>query len=92
MTEVKDSISAREDHSLKVLLIPEGRKLYFQKECLEAVTIQRKVNDGYWEVISKNTRTPYVDGDQFKVPVTLAYKAIYEKQGRQEDVVEVHLN
>ena len=92
MTEIKDTDATRKDHDLKVLLVPEGRKLYFSKDCLEAVTIQRKVNDGEWEIITKNTRTPYIDGEQFNSTVVLTYKAIFEKQNQYENVVEVHLN
>lgn len=92
MTQVKDSIFAVKDHSLKVLLVPEGRKLYFDRECLDAVTIHRKVNDGEWEIVSKNTRAPYIDEEQFDSPVVLAYKAVFEKQDRSENVVEVNLN
>ena len=92
MTQLKKSTYAKKDHRLKVLMIPQGRKLYFNKECLEPVTIQRKVNEGKWEMISKNSRTPYIDDEPFDSPVVLAYKAVFEKQDRYEDIVEVHLN
>ena len=92
MTEVKDSITGKNDHDLKVLIVPEGRKLYFIKECLDAVTIHRKVDDGEWTIISKNTRTPYIDDEQFNPPVVLAYKAIFEKQRLYENIVKVHLS
>ena len=92
MTQVKDSISTRKGGSLKVLLIPKGRKLYFDKECLETVTIHRKVNDGEWEIVSKNTQTPYIDRERFDLSVVLAYKAVFEKLDRYENIVEVHLN
>lgn len=92
MTEIKDILSLRKDHGLNVLLVPQGRKLYFDKECLEEVTIQRKVNDGEWAVLAKNIRTPYIDGERFTSSVVLKYKAIFEKQNQYEDIVEVHLN
>lgn len=92
MTEIKDKDTRRKDQDLKVLLAPGGRQLYFTKECVEAVTIHRKVNDGDWEIISKNTHPPYIDDDQFDLPVVLAYKAVFEEQRRSENVVEVHLS
>ena len=50
MTEVRDILTG-ENHPLLVLLVREGRKLYFEKECLESVTIHRRINDGPWEVL-----------------------------------------
>ena len=91
MTEIKTILSTWKDHGFSVLLVPEGRKLYFDKKCLEAVTIQRKANDGEWEVLAKNTRTPYVDSEKFNLPIVLTYKVHFKLQEQCETVVEVHL-
>jgi hypothetical protein len=45
MTEIKDILHIKKNHNFKILILPEGRKVCFEKECLETVTILRKVGD-----------------------------------------------
>lgn len=90
MTELPDYKRIPEPHDLKVELLPEGRKLYFQKECLEAVTILRKRNGKKWKIIAKNVRTPYTDDEPFSGPANLIYKIIFASE--KSATAEVYLS
>lgn len=55
-------------------LVSDGRKIDFKKDCLEEVDIFRKVEDGDWQLLIKNARTPYVDTGKFSKGTKLAYR------------------
>lgn len=90
MTGVKNIPSSLKSQRFHIELIPEGRKIYFEKECLEPVSVLRKVNAGNWEVIAKQVRTPHFDTAKIKGPSTLEYKLVFEDK-TETDSVKVNL-
>jgi hypothetical protein len=92
MTEIKDILHIKKNHNFKILIVPEGRKVYFEKDCLETVTILRKVGDQAWQVIANEVHAPYIDSEKFELPVLLLYKVIFQNVKDEQDIVEVHLS
>lgn len=88
MRPEKPVSSPAEVHDMRVHILPEGREISFRKECLEPVTISRKINDQAWKEVAKNVRTPFVDSDKFQTPVTLHYKVSF---GGNESIAKVNL-
>lgn len=68
------SVSTEHPYGLPYIeLTGKGRKISFRKDCLEDVAILRKVNEGEWEKLVKNTRSPYVDEESFPTGTKLSY-------------------
>ncbi|MBT1701801.1 hypothetical protein [Chryseosolibacter indicus] len=93
MTEIKTILPLTSQHQLEIELIGEDRKLFFKKECLEYVTIYRKVNDDNWLQIVKNARAPFVDSETFIKPVHIEYKVVFEddNRGNESNTVKIQL-
>ena len=91
MTQTKDTLQIKGKHGFKALPVQEGIKLYFEKECLEDVTIIRRVNEGEWQVLAEGARTPYIDTERFNKPVKLLYKAVFKNEEYYEKLVEVNV-
>ena len=75
MTQVRNNAPHQNQRDLpSITLTPENfREVKFSKPCLDDLTTLRKVDDGSWQVIARNTRFPYTDSDQFDHPVHLEY-------------------
>lgn len=54
-------------------LTDRGRRISFQKDCLEDVSIIRKVNEGEWEKLSTHIRSPYINEEAFPEGTKLSY-------------------
>jgi hypothetical protein len=54
-------------------LTEEGRHISFRKECLGAIKIYRKVNENDWNMLIKDTKTPFVDMEDFPEGTHLVY-------------------
>lgn len=79
------SISIEHPYGIpKIELVDKGRKISFQRDCLEEVTIMRKVNDGEWETLAERIRSPYVDEDGFTKGTKLSYAIELEPDGRKK--------
>ena len=91
MTEIKDTLSLKENEQFKVLLTEEGRKIYFAKECLDEVTVLRRINEEPWKEISRDVRTPFFDTDKISTPAYVEYKLLFKTKGNDSKVVKVHL-
>lgn len=89
MTDFKDVLSVNNPHELRVLLTSEGRQLYFQKECLEPVSVFRKVNDDKWENIAKGIRPPYTDLLEINSPAKIEYKLSFGNGEAESNIVKV---
>jgi hypothetical protein len=63
----------------------------FDKECLERITVLRRVNEGEWQTIGKNIRAPFLDRDEVQAPAEISYKILFEHSTHKESVVKVHL-
>lgn len=89
LTDFKDVLSVNNPHELRVFLTGEGRQLYFQKECLEPVSVFRKVNDDYWENIAKGVRPPYTDSKEINSPAKIEYKLSFGNGEAESNTVKV---
>ena len=78
------------EHQLRVSLEAGERKLYFEKECLEDVTIYRRVDDGNWDVLATHARAPVIDKEPFPQTAKLPYKAAFADM-KESQPVEVSL-
>lgn len=74
---------------MRVIFTDEGRQLHFEKECLESVSVFRKVNDGDWKNIAKGVRTPYTDPLQINSPATIEYKLDFANGEAESNIVKV---
>jgi hypothetical protein len=91
MTDIKNVLSLTEDQPFKILLTDAGRKLYFDKECLEKITILRRVNEGEWITIGKEVRAPFLDIDEIPTPAEITYKILFGHSKNTDHVVKVYL-
>ena len=89
MTDFKDVLSVKKPHELRVILTDKGRQLHFQRECLESVSVLRKVNDGEWKDIAKGVKTPYTDPLQINSPAKIEYKLCFGKGEAESNIVKV---
>lgn len=91
MTETKNHIS-EEHHDRAHLSLDEYNqpKLHFEKLCQEAVTITRSVNDGEWQILVKNVRSPYVDKATFQPNTHVKYRIYFGNT--DEENIELYVN
>ena len=54
-------------------LLEEGRKISFRRDCFGEIRIQRKVNEGEWEVLAERIRSPFVDAEPFPAGTKISY-------------------
>ncbi|WPP52833.1 hypothetical protein [Catalinimonas niigatensis] len=67
MTETKNHIHKKPHDCAHIIFNEHDQpKLYFDKLCLEAVTIARSINGEAWETLARNVRSPYVDETSFE--------------------------
>jgi hypothetical protein len=57
----------------------EGRQISFRRDCFGEIKIYRQVNDGESELLIQQTRTPYVDPDNFPKGTKLSYTVELEQ-------------
>lgn len=64
----------------------EGRRISFRKECLGDVKIYRKTaKDKEWKTLIQDTRTPYVDPEDFPEGTRLSYRIELDQQGEKHE-------
>lgn len=91
MTEITDIFSIKPDEEFKVVVTNQGRKVYFEKDCLERVTVLRRINGGEWKEIAKDIRTPFVDTDVIANPADIEYGVSFKEGDNSDQIVKVHL-
>lgn len=74
-----------------MLVTNEGRKVYFDKDCFDRVTVLRRINGGKWSEIGKDVRTPFVDTDVVASPADIEYKVFFKEGDNGDQIVKVHL-
>lgn len=73
-------------------LVEQGRKISFQRDCLGEVKIYRKVNEEDWNLLIQQTRTPYVDTEEFPSGTKISYKIELEQNHEKHQyTLEVRL-
>ena len=82
MTDVRTD---HPDNLPYIELSEEGRRISFRKECLGDVKIYRQLNDGEAELLIQDTRTPYVDTDEFPQGSRLSYTIELDQNGRKHE-------
>jgi hypothetical protein len=91
MTETKNHIPESHHDRVRITLNEHHQpKLYFDKLCLEAVTIERSVDDEPWDILAKNVRSPYVDQTSPDHAGQVKYRIRFGKA--QEESVELTVN
>ncbi len=64
-------------------LTAKGRHISFRKECLGEVKIYRKVNEeSNWKMLIQDTRTPFVDTENFPDGTRLSYAIELDLDGK----------
>jgi hypothetical protein len=91
MTELKNTFSIGKKGQFKVPLTDEGRQVYFEKDCMDEVTVLRRINSGRWTEIGKDVRTPFFDPEKIPEPAEIEYKVIFKNGENNHEVVKVHL-
>ena len=66
-------------------LTEEGRKISFRKECLGNVKIFRKVNEEDRKMLIQDTRTPFVDTEDFPEGTVLSYTIELDQDGEKHE-------
>jgi hypothetical protein len=89
MTKAVNILPVNNEHGFEILVTSGGRKLIFKKECLENVTILRKIDEGKWQAIAQNARTPYTDSDVISPSAHIEYK-IHFRDRSSSHIIEVH--
>ena len=91
MTETKNHIPESHHDRVRITLNEHNQpRLYFDKLCLEAVTIERKMDGGAWDILAKNVRSPYTDQDNLTHTEQVKYRIRFGKA--QEETVELTAN
>lgn len=96
MTEIKNNVPHQDQSGLPSITLTHQnfREIAFSKQCLEDVTILRKIDDEPWQVIARSTRFPYTDSDMFDRPVRLKYhlKSVLPDGATDDYYLEASLN
>ncbi|WP_266205911.1 hypothetical protein [Pontibacter kalidii] len=75
-----------------VELLEQGRSISFNKDCLGDVRVRRSVNNGPWDTLTEQARSPYVDQDYFPAGTHLLYEVELEQNNeRKKYELEVSL-
>lgn len=77
MTEISNNAPEQDRQRNPVsisLTEQQARKIDFHKPCLNQLTIERRVDQGSWQVIASNARLPYLDEEVFERAVQLEYR------------------
>ncbi|MEK6479095.1 hypothetical protein WJR50_16225 [Catalinimonas sp. 4WD22] len=90
MTETKNHIPEGHHERAHLSLDEYNQpKLHFEKLCQEAVTITRSVNEGDWQTIAKNVRSPYVDQANFQPNTHVKYRIYFGNDDEEHFELEV---
>lgn len=66
-------------------------KLYFDKLCQEAVSIERKADDSDWQKIASGVRSPFTDENYPSGITELQYRIRYGNPEQQSPVLTVRM-
>lgn len=77
MTDIRDELSSR-GSGFQYSPEEEWKKMFFSKECVEKITILRRIHKGEWQTIGKDVRAPFLDSDQISTPAEISYKILFE--------------
>ena len=67
-----------------VELVEQGRKIVFHKDCLGDVKVSRSANNGPWDVLTEQARSPYIDHEEFPAGTHLRYEVEMEQDNERK--------
>jgi hypothetical protein len=92
MTETKNHIPGRHPDKAHIEFDEKQQpRITFDKLCQQAVSIERRINSGEWQMLARNVRSPFTDGESFSRGGELAYRLRYGSAQEENIVLRVYL-
>lgn len=92
MTEIKNHISPGHPDRVSVEFNENQQpKLYFDKLCQEAVSIERRTDGGEWQKLAEGVRSPYTDENYPAHTTQLRYRILFGEQEPKSYELAVNL-